>query len=412
MKRIDLRIAFCIVALAAWSGSAWCQSPPAGALQVIAGNALSDVLAGRPTASQFRLLPEPRFVVPQADGAYSFAEFDRIPAGPGVAAVDTLGLTSDELLTQLRRLEETIELSEPELTRDQEASLASARALLYENARTQEPTQAHRTYLEFDKRYNGLRAQLTNATNAAERASLQLEMRTTEQDWNTYGRRLQIAQALDAVARFTPEQTGRLREAWRAALTASSGADYARVFPAIAGSSGWTALTVPVPADQSAGRMTLTKRNGSGPPVSQDLAGVAQLSMRVLVWRIPRPVLEHPFLRSPNWRSKQSFVLSDGLPISAPSELVPRVISALVLGKGLELTFSSDTSWQTVSQALATSDTVSLGGLTLKTPSAGSPFASPGYVGASAPFVLGVVVSEIPKIPNPSPNDDWPLIRW
>jgi hypothetical protein len=60
---------------------------------------------------------------------------------------------------------------------------------------------------------------------------------------------------------------------------------------------------------------------------------------------------------------------------------------------------------------LPTSETVSVGGLTVKAPRAGSPFVSPRYLSLSAPFVLGVIVVELPKTPNTSPERDWSFFQ-
>ncbi len=188
-------------------------------------------------------------------------------------------------------------------------------------------------------------------------------MRNTEQDWNTYGQRLRISQALDTrcpdSARIKPRASARhgiQRSVLRAALTMCACSQRSP------GRRGWTALTLPVPADQSRGRIILTRQSGGARSCfAKPLRRRARSRCECSSGAFRDSVLDHAFLRSPNWRSKQSFVISDGLATSAPSELVPRVISALVIAKGLELTFSSEDSWRTVAQALATSDSVSLG---------------------------------------------------
>jgi hypothetical protein len=394
-----LQVAGSLVALAA-------GLPADAALPRVIRGALLELLPQSPT-EPLQTLPVPlclptgnldTLLPPQALNV-----FERVPLSDG-PAFEASELT---LMAQLRRLDKTLELSDPQLSEDQERDLQAARALLYQAGTRNDPSEVYKIYLSYETKERELLEKIRRTPDAGARAVLTRDLRDLRNDWEVYGRRDIISNALISIQRFGSGDARSLKNSWDATLHAEEVGDYSQLWDFVSSMSDWTAVTIPVPASSLAGSGVSVANTQGGYNQALPLEGVIELSFRVGVFHIPRPALAHPFLRSPRWRSTDSYVLSDGIPKDSPAELVPRAVTSLIVVKGLEIRFDSPNHWRGLARLMQASASVRAGSFPISGHGMSS-FSSPGYIALSNPCIVGAFVAQVPKIPNPLPTDRWP----
>ena len=329
-------------------------------------------------------------------------QFDYVPQEP----TDRFASRPDPILAQLKLLDQNIELTTAILSPEQQDSLKKAGALLYTGGILTSKSKEYERYLEFESKYLDLRKALIAATNSAERTNIQLQLADTEKDWEVFGKRTEIRQAIDTVSKYSTDKVKDLQKSWEAILVPAGVSDYSKFWDTLALSSDWTAITATLTSQQLQG-LTLRTSSG-GKSDSTPIAGITQISFKFRVFSIPRAALEHQFLRSPNWRNTRSFVLSDGnAQKTTTAELVPRIVAALLVIKGVEIVFNSAEAWTAVANGLAKNTDVALGGLPIKGVGIPTPYLSPKYLSTAQPFVISAIVSDLPQIPATDPTSTW-----
>lgn len=332
--------------------------------------------------------------------------FDRVP----IKSSGVFQPGPRSLLDALKILDADIEIKAPDLSDAQKKAADEASHLLYVDSFHIIKTDAYKKYLDYQNRYQDLVERLKKA-GANERSGLILEQQSILSDWNIDGQRSKIAAAISTAQQLSADKVKSLKESWETQITPEGVGDYSKLWDQVASLSDWTALSVTTSPAQLQGSLLRAGDSAAQLKIEKACAGLAQISMKVRVFKIPRRAFEHPFLQSSNWQNKKSYVLSDGNPTDTDAELVPRYVTALILVKGLELRFSSISDWREVSSALQTYKYVELGGLPLRTDQGIAPYTSPNYVASATPFLIDVVIREVGKVPNPDPSDNWPA-RW
>jgi len=312
----------------------------------------------------------------------------------------------EDVLSQLKVLDSNVEISPLSLSSDQRQSLLEARRLLYIDALQVLKTRDYERYLEYEGKYVKLKSSLDAASSPAERSSLQQQVAIARQDWDTYGNRAVISQALDTVARYGEDKSKQLREDWSKSLTPEGIGDFSQFWQIFSSTTDWISISISSQLLDPSQSFSVTTSSGTTqlPPRS-----ITQISFQYRFYKIPRRSLTHPFLQTRNWRNSKSYVLSDGLAADSPSELLPRVVTSLLVVKNLEIIFEPSSSWQLVDQALAKDPTVTLSGLALKSQNKTVAVSLPNYLLVATPFIAGAVVSDVPQIPATGPSDSWPL---
>jgi hypothetical protein len=380
--------------------------PADAALPRVIRGALLDLLPQSPT-EPLQTLPVPLCLptgnldtlLPQQ----VLSVFERVPLSDGPA----FEASEPTLMTQLRRLEKTVELSDPQLSKEQERDLQAARALLYQAGTKNDPSEAYQTYLNYEKKEREILEKIRRTPDAGARALLTRDLRELRTDWEVYGRRDTISRALITSQQFGSGDARALRNSWAATLQSEQVGDYSHLWDFISNMADWSAVTIPVPSGILARSGVSVANMQGGYKRILPLEGVIEISFRVGVFRIPRPALAHPFLRSSNWRSTESYVLSDGVPKDSPAELVPRAVTSLIVVKGLEIRFDSPKNWRGLARVMQGTASVLAGGFPVSGHGISS-FGSPGYIALSNPCVVGAFVAQVPKIPNTLPTDRWP----
>jgi len=391
---------------AAFATYALAQPPQSAALPRVFRSALLQLFPESPT-EVVESLPQPLCLGSGIRNAKELNQqlgvFETVPRTAG----STFEAGPTTLMAQLRRLNQTIEISNPHLSASQEAEVERARNLLYAPGTRDTPTEPYRKYLDYQHRERDLSKKLAGADpTTGGQAVLTQELLDLRRDWSLYGDRAELEHALNTLHQFGTADARALHDSWTLALQGDQVGDYAGILRLVANMDGWTALTVPV-GTQVANTATIVLNDHRRPRREIPLRGLAQISFRAAIYKVPRPALAHQFLLSPNWRSMDSFVLSDGLPTDSPSELVPRAVTSLVVVKGVEYRFEGETITADVIQAINAGADVTIGGFPAGGQSIAS-FTSPSYIATSNPCIVAALVALLPKIPNTSPTDRWP----
>ena len=180
----------------------------------------------------------------------------------------------DSLLDRLQALDEDIELSTPPLTDEQKTLLVKARNLLYVDGVPPQPSQPYAKYLDFEKKAKTLSDAFAAATNVADRTNAQVELQTLIQDWEAFGQRLPISQALYIMSKYGIDQARDLRSSWQRTLSAAQVGDYSGIWDALLSTTEWSSVTVPVPAQQMSVRAyAYPPANSSAPSSRPSTAG-------------------------------------------------------------------------------------------------------------------------------------------
>lgn len=335
-------------------------------------------------------------------------QFESVP----VTSAGTFAPEGRTLLDALKTLDADIEIKAPALSPEQKHAVEDAKRLLYVDSFKFIRTDAYSNFLDYEQKYNDIMNRMSKASTTAEKSGIALEQRSLLRDWDVIGQRNQISAALRTIKSSSPEEVNKLRSSWELTLTPTGVGDYSTFWEQIAALNDWTAISISVSPMQLQGALLRAGDSATHIATEKSAAGLVEISLKVRLFRIPRRALDHPFLRSPNWQNKKSYVLSDGSPIDSAAELAPRYVAALVLVKGLELRFASPTdAWTDVARALRANSYVELGGLPLRNEAGPPPYTSPNYISVSGPYAISVVIRDVGKVPNPTPSDEWP-IRW
>lgn len=322
------------------------------------------------------------------------SRFDLVPAPSNMTEPDL------RVSAAFDKLETDIEFSTRVLTEVEREELREAERLLFIGTdRTPSPDLAQ--FKEFEKTFDELVAQLAAETNPAAQSTIRARITQTERDWELFGRRDDIRAALLKVEALTQPDNQSLLQQWRGAVaepnalsTQYLSSELARLswLRVSAGSSNLLEATVSVRANSD----------------TYELPQLSRVALDVSLLPISRPPLDSPLLLNKTWRLHSGAVLSDGNPsLDGPEELLPRVVSALVLVKNVELFFREEIS-DDVLDILEGSGGLFLGGIELPDTKLAPRAFQSDSVTIVGPAVIGVLVEELGKIPNPDTGREWP----
>ncbi len=333
----------------------------------------------------------PNYLVLNKNFNEYLSSFDRLPSQDG-STKEQPGVKA-----QLSQLVGDIQFGTRKLTGPQSDELEQARTLLFEGG-DDKPSKAYEKYLDYERQYNDEVEKLSAEIDPAKRASMQTRIAQIERDWRLFGMRDEIAAALNVVADLSPANVKDLYEDWTKTL---SGYDPEYLLPLDQSltSSEWLKVSV------SSGSIRDFK-------VVMDVGGkrvqlprLRRLSFDVGVVNLPRPPVSHPLFLDSTWRTKSGRVLSDGNPDADDAgELLPRVNSALVVVKNLELHFSEPIEPSHLAQ-LAQSKDSRLSSINVKGV-AGLSYQQK-LISLSSLVVVGLIVDNLTKLPNPDLDLDW-----
>ncbi len=297
-------------------------------------------------------------------------------------------------------LNDDIQLSKTSVSGAAADKLKSSRLLLYGSESGSTPTKTYATYLDFQKRYNAALEQLRKETNAAARINLQARLNQLDSDWATFGMRAEVETALDDLANNAPDRLADLRKDFFSTLSKGEPSATDTIQKALF-SAEWFRVSA---SSGEFGDITLVL-SASGQPTA--LPKMSRFSYDVTLVELNRSILSHPFLASHGWRLRSGAILSDGnANVDSKSELLPRLTTHAVIIKNLEIVFSQEVPAKALQQ-ISGLESVALSQIQIKGPQTGAPAYQARLISVPNPILLGVLVANLKKIPDPSIGVEW-----
>jgi hypothetical protein len=309
-----------------------------------------------------------------------------------------------DVTKRLQLLVPEITLGKVTLTAEEIAALKKARGVLYKNDDDSQPTAINRKYHDLDAKRNKIRDKLKDPVNPpsdAEKGALQFELGEINVEWDKPWRAA-VEESQDTIDSLTgPNKVGDQFTEWEKVLSKSEQADYGGVWDALSRQDGWIALTFPIKIDDGlaiSGKHDADAARRKRTVIRADDITSLTLSMRVARVSVNRPALQHPFLTSRSWTAKTR-VISNGDPThEADIELVPRYVAELILVREIEIDFADSAFWRSSAAAIRSTTLPTIGGVTL---SKAALFVSPQHLSFARPQVIGVIIRNMPRSPNP-----------
>jgi hypothetical protein len=349
---------------------------------------------------EFRLLGTPILIpnVLEASSALSsqLTLLEQIPplSGELISTISPMTISS-----VLNSLQSDAQLAKRTATGAALEQLKASRSLLYGQSEST-PSKAYSTYLDFQKRYNFDLERLKSETNPAARTNLQNRLGQLDGDWATFGMRSEIEAALADVAKNSPNQMSNLQTDFFSQL-----AKYEPNSPDPIRKALSSAEWIRVSASSNEFADLSLSLSASGQTIA--LPKMLRFSYDVTLVAFNRSILTHPFLLSHEWRLKSGSVLSDGNPgVDGKNELLPRATTHALVIKNLEIIFKQDVPARSL-QLISTSGNVSINTVPIKTPQAGTPAYQSRSISVPNPILLGVLIANLAKIPDPALGVQW-----
>ncbi len=326
----------------------------------------------------------------------SLAAFNVVPKTDGSLG-DQGGANISTLLGQIAA---NVEFGQPDLTPSDEDQISKANSILYTNTTLGLKTEEYKKYLEYKSQYDDVTQALKSLSDPSQRAPLLAKARQIEREWGLFGNKGKIDTALGVVSSLAANDGPRLLRSWQSSI--SSGSDLRpESFFGLFSASEWLRVSL---SSTDLKQLQLAAR---GPSEVNDLPSLQSISFDYTVFRIVRPALQHPFLQDHSWRTTNGFIISGGNPaMPSASELIPQVVSALIVVKNVELTFTDPLSTE-VDDLLHSSKPVSISGIVMRADGTAGLSYQARYVATGVPNLIGYLSESLPKIPDPTPGRSW-----
>ncbi|MBL1255962.1 hypothetical protein [Methylocystis sp. Sn-Cys] len=320
--------------------------------------------------------------------------FDNIPLDNGQPS-------SVSMYEVLRNASSSIEIGAVSLSSDQKQELSKAEGLLYSDSKIHSPSPQLLAYSKYKGQSDALKQKLTTPSlSNADRLQILNELKSVEIDWRLYGYKEDVEQAMQTMRRYSQGATTELRDNWIKTLDEETEFDV-KMLDAAFGRSDWSRLTF------SAQKYNLNVKVSYGGGTSSTTDKTATISFDFLFVPLRRSVIEHPFLVDTGWRLKGGEqVISDGVSGASARELIPKLYTALVLIKNVEIGLTSPMDGVFI-DGLSKAASVDISGFAVSR-DLSTPIYQSKYVGVPRVYIVGAAVEELPKIPNPEPGRIWP----
>ena len=333
-----------------------------------------------------------------------FQVFDQVV--PIISIIPSLGSGKASIFDQLRTAVEQVQLGTLILSEQEKSDLDEANKLLYERPDGKQQSAAYLKYSEYEQKYNDLVKRLQASQNAAEKASIQSSFASLERDWSLFGKRAEISQALNVLAKFDTSRLKDQFESWSKLVHDTVSGDFSNLTLAFDLPSDWRSITLPI-RTQTPLALYVAKEQNDIPQRSQ-APKIKQVSLRIIRVPIKRPPFEHPFLSTKNWKFKNGSVISDGDPSTdSRSEICPRIVTELVVARSIELLFESAEEGRRFVRMVNASAIVTLGDLPIKGKDTSGVFLISRLLSLNSPYIIGVIATDFPRIPDPDTSLKW-----
>ncbi|TWB07187.1 hypothetical protein [Bradyrhizobium stylosanthis] len=348
----------------------------------------------------FRLVEHPVSVPNFLEGDSGFRTaikmFDRLPGRSGALPTDD----AHTILAALTKISKDVEFSSRILSDLEKQQLKEARKLLFQDENQTVPTSTYSTYLTFKSQRDEQARLLRSETTPAGRANILQKIANINQNWEISGFKNDVELALARIASLDDRGPSTQFAEWKNLISDGSEIRPSSISSAFVEPS-WIRFSASVALDDPEAFSLLV--DGAKSPLPQP----TRLSFEFLRLQISRNALEARFLFDTTWRNKFGFILSDGNSATDDdSELLPRVVSELILVKNVEIALAADITPGAMA-ALKSGRIISLLGFPLQQEGIRDAVFQLRYLGSARPSIVGYAILEMPKIPNPAPGRNW-----
>lgn len=299
----------------------------------------------------------------------------------------------------LRAARDQVQVGRKRVSGLEAQALREAENFLYFDPTSRKPTPEYVAYTRYKVQSDAIKEKLAQPSlSVAERSGLLAQLKSVESDWKLYGYRSEVDQRLEVVRRFGENVTKALFDDWSDVLSSESSLDPSAL-DAVFGRLDWARVSF---NGKAYGLPIVLSSQGASTTASDQVT----VSFDYIIVAVRRRALEHPFLADVGWRLRGGKILSDGQKADSDTELLPRYYSHVVVAKNLELAFPANVS-NSFLNVLASAKSLSISGLAFEIGDLSQRFQSR-YVSLPGPFLLGGVVVDVPKTPNPEPERTWP----
>ncbi|MCK1582159.1 hypothetical protein IVB03_21940 [Bradyrhizobium sp. 168] len=320
----------------------------------------------------------------------TLAAFDNVPA----VKANEVSAGSKSVSEAFSGLKDDLVLSTTDQSAASTPSLDQARKLLFKPNGL--ATDEYATYLRYESDHKRILDKLKVETDPGSQQQQRLALAQLEREWELLGRRSAIAIAVSQYESARKQSDPVRIQTWVSSIKPFPVSD---ALSQALTSSQWLRFSysntssVPISATTATGAVV---KLGKAQRISFDAA---------IVW-LDRSYLTNPFLTDRGWKTKSGRVVSSGVD-GATDDLVPEVISGLLVAKNVELQLASEFP-DTVMDLLKSKQNLSVDAFLLTD----EPKISFGFqarqLTLSGPVVLGTIVDQLRKIPDPAPTRQWP----
>ena len=316
--------------------------------------------------------------------------FDKIP----VIANNELELGTVSIYQTLAALKNDIVVSAGEPTATNSASLDQARKLLFKPNGL--PTDDYSTYLRFESDHKRMLDKIKAETDPANQEQQRTALIRQEREWEILGNRSAIASAISQFESGKKQSDPSRVQTW---LSVVRPLQIPQTLSLALAGTQWLRFSY---SNTSAKPISATTPSGT----SVDLGKLRRISFDATIVWLDRAYLTSPFLADRGWKTRSGRVVSTGMDRTT-EDLVPEVISGLLIAKNVELQTADDLPGQ-ILDLLREGQDFNIDGIAI-TKKQTIPYGfQTNQMTFLGPIILGAVVDHLRKIPDPAPGREWP----
>ncbi|MBL8829958.1 MAG: hypothetical protein JNM18_23465 [Planctomycetaceae bacterium] len=301
--------------------------------------------------------------------------------------------TGMSISTQMNRLAPMITIA-AERTPEEEADYQALKAKLFLPGGAKTPP--YKAYLAYAEKLQEIRDMIAKPPpTMAELNQLQMRETTLREEWRERPDSTAIETAALRFREFDVTAEVELLKAWKQRIAAET-TPVIR-WSDLADPAGWRQVSFSNAATHALLLKGTSKRGGAAQEeVFNVKPGDVSLSLRLRRVSLAHTALPADALTSRLWKSA-SLQISDGNDQQdTATELVPRLVSEIIVAKEIELRYADETVWDHVRRFLTDHSQISVGGLALAD---GAFYLLPGSVAVNRPSIVGVYVKAVPASP-------------
>lgn len=334
----------------------------------------------------------PNLFIDDKEAVATLQRLDAVPESTD-ATLKVIKLGNSPVNELLGRLKGDVVVSTQPLTSRENALFLEAKSILFK--RNGLPTEEYAKYLKYEVEYEAELEKLKAEADPVQQRQKRLSLTQLEREWGALADRATIASAVKQYENFNKDRSSSRFDSWLALLKP---VDIAAALSFSLGSSDWVRLSYSSAPSRGSLQIEVGGR-------SIDLGPVKRLSFDATLCWIERPYLRTSFLLDKAWKSKSGKVISDGTAGTAADELVPALITGAILSKNIEIQLSNDLNSDAI-EIFRQGKTFKLGGFQIRFGIDAFGFQQRQIV-VSGPVVVGAVVDELRKSPDPLPEVRW-----